>query len=409
MRRRPSPVRAPRRSSVEWGVRIALALGAVVLAHAAVTRAIAYTMRAGATERAHALAPDDGRISALLSEQLAGPEATPAERVRADALARIALRQDPTAVSAVATLGINAAIRGDTPAARRFFAQADVLSRRDLRTRLWSIEDAVSRNDISSALRNYDIALRTSRIAPDLLFPVLAGAITTPEIRTGLVRILATRPLWGSQWLTYSSGNGPDATATAALFADLEHAKVPITYDARSALLRRLVGQGAINAAWRYYASFTPGVDRRRSRDPQFRAHHAIPAPFDWTVIEDNGVSASIQRGQDGGIFDFSVASGIGGAILQQMQLLPAGRYAIKGAVTGIDPNEPARPYWRLACTNGREVGRIDLPAEGRFAGTFDVPAGCDTQYLTLVARPSTQVSGIAGQLTRAALTPVAR
>ncbi len=399
---------APRRSSIEWAGRAALAAGAVVLGYGAVTHSLAYTLRASATERAYALAPDDGRIAAILSEKLAGPEATTADRLRADTLARSALRDDPTAVSAIATLGINAEIRGNTAAARRFFAQADTLSRRDLRTRLWAIEDAVARNDIAGALRNYDIALRTSRLAPDLLFPVLAGAITNADIRSGLVRILATRPLWGPQWIAYISGNGPDAGAAATLFRGLDQAKVPITYDARSALLRRLVGQGSVEQAWAYYAASTGNTDRRRSRDPEFQAIYAIPAPFDWVPVEADGVSASIQRGQNGGIFDFSVPSGIGGPILQQMQLLTPGRYVIEGTNTGFDPNEAARPYWRLACTSGREIGRVDIPtAEGRFQGMFDVPAGCEAQYLTLVVRPSTQVGGIAGQITGASLHPV--
>lgn len=87
-----------------------------------------------------------------------------ARRREADRLARLALRQDPTAVAALATLGLNAQIRGDTNSARRYFAYSDKLSRRSLTTRLWAIEDAVARDDIPAALRNYDVALRTSAI-----------------------------------------------------------------------------------------------------------------------------------------------------------------------------------------------------------------------------------------------------
>lgn len=394
------------RSRNEWIIRIVLAIGAALLGYGTVIQALAYAMRESATARAHNLAPDDGRITALMSAALSGPGAAPADRAQADALARAALRDDPTAVPALVSLGINAQIRGNTMAARRFVAQADVLSRRDLRARLWGIEDAVARNDIPAALRNYDIALRTSRYAPDLLFPVLAGAIVNTEVRTELIRVLAKRPLWAPQWFAYGSGNGPDATAMAALFTDAERAKIPFSYDARSALLRRLVGQGALDQAWSYYSIINPSADRRQSRDPAFRDSHAVPSPFDWGAIEDNGISGSIQRGQNGGVFDFSVASGIGGPILQQMQLLPAGRYTIEGSLAGIDPAEPARPYWRLTCTNGREIGRVDLLKSGPFRGTFDVPAGCASQYLRLVAQPSTAVGGISGQLTRAWLHP---
>ena len=191
-----------RRSPIDWGVRLTLAAGAAWLGFGAVSHSVAYMTRGSAVNQAHELAPDDGRITALLAQKLAGPNASPADRERSDYLAKQALRQDATAVAAVATLGINAQIRGETSRARRIFAYSRLLSRRDLRTGLWSIEDAVGRGNIDQALRNYDITLKTSRAASDLLFPVLSGAIDNAAIRDGLVPILATRPLWGANWIT---------------------------------------------------------------------------------------------------------------------------------------------------------------------------------------------------------------
>lgn len=403
----------PLRSGAEWGLRAALALGAAALGYSSITHTVAYSLRSSATQLAHALAPNDGRITALLAEQMSGPKASATDRQQANILASEALRQEPTAVPAVSTLGINAQTRGDTAAARRIFVQSNALSRRDVRTRLWAIEDAVVREDIPDTLRNYDIALRTSRAMPDLLFPVLAGAIGDANIRSGLVKILSRRPLWMPQWIVYISGNGPDAREAVALFGALDRARVSIPYDARSALLRRLVGQGLVEEAWSFYAASTRNADRRMSRDPNFHADYAVPSPFDWTAIQDNGISSSIQRGQSGGIFDFTASAGMGGPMLLQMQMLPPGRYVIEGTSTGIDPSEPSRPYWRLACTSGRELGRVDIPADpaakGQFRGYFDVPMGCTTQYLTLVARASSQVSGMSGQITRSFLHPAKR
>ena len=400
----------PRRSGAEWGLRAALALGAAALGYNSVTHTVAYSLRSGAIQLAHALAPNDGRITALLAEQMSGPKASATDRQQANILASEALRQEPTAVPAVSTLGINAQIRGDTAAARKIFVQSNALSRRDVRTRLWAIEDAVAREDIPGTLRNYDIALRTSRAMPEVLFPILGVAISDTNIRSGLVRILSRRPLWMPQWIVYISSNGPDARAAVALFRALDRAQVSIPYDARSALLRRLIGQGLVEEAWSFYAASTRNADRRMSRDPNFQSDYAVPSPFDWTAIQDNGISSSIQRGQSGGVFDFTASAGMGGPMLLQMQMLPPGRYVIEGTSTGIDPSELSRPYWRLACTSGRELGRVDIPsdpaAQGQFRGYFDVPMGCTTQYLTLVARASSQVSGISGQVTRSLLHP---
>lgn len=403
----------PRRSAAEWGVRGTLAIAAATLGYLSVTHSLAYMIRGSAPERAHALASWDGRITALLSEKLSGPDATAADRQQADAMARLALRQDPTAVAAVATLGINAQVRGDTTTARRIFAYSEKLSRRDLRTRLWAIEDAVARNDVPGALRNYDIALRTSRIAPDLLFHIMAKAISDAEIRQALVATLAKRPAWSDQFIGYVSGNGPDARATASLFEAVHRRGIVLPAGSPAALIGRLLGEGYTDDAWRFYAAIMPGVDRRAARDPGFTANLTSPTPFDWQPITDSGVSATIQRGEQGGIFDFAVPPNLGGPLLRQTQLLPPGNYAIEGRSIGIDQADGALPYWTLTCAEGRELGRVTVPnsaqANGRFAGRFTVPTGCPVQQLQLVARPSEALSGLTGQIDDVRLRPAGR
>lgn len=412
MSKRRAATRPPR-SATEWAVRGALAVVAAGLGTVSVSHSLAYIIRGSDPMRAHALAPWDGRITALLSERLSGPDASAANRRRADDLARLALRQDPTAVSAVATLGINAQVRGDTAGARRILAYSEKLSRRDLRTRLWAIEDAVARNDIPGVLRNYDIALRTSRIAPDLLFPVLASAIGDTEIRQELAATMVRRPSWNDQFLGFVAGNGTDARATASLFETLHRRQIGLPLGAAPMLIGRLLAEQHIDDAWRFYAVMTPGVNRRLARDPDFTANLTSPTPFDWQPITDSGVSATIQRGEQGGIFDFAVPPNLGGPLLRQTQLLPPGDYAIEGRSIGIDQADGALPYWTLTCAEGRELGRVTVPnsaqANGRFAGRFTVPAGCPVQQLQLVARPSEALSGLTGQIDDVRLRPAGR
>ncbi len=399
--------RSPRRSATEWAVSGALAIAAAGLGTVSVLHSLAYMIRGSAPARAHALAPWDGRITALLSEQLSGPTASLVDRKRADDLARLALFQDPTAVPAVATLGINAQVQGETAAAREMFSYSQRLSRRDLRTRLWAIEDAVGRNDIPEALRNYDIALRTSRVAPDLLFPVLASAINEADIRGALITTLAKRPPWGQLFVAYVAENGPDARATAAFMVGLQKSGIPQPDGSVAALIARLLAEGHSDDAWRYYAAITPGVDRRRSRDPNFTTNRTTP--FDWNPLGDSGISTTMQRGDRGNIFDFTVPSNLGGPLLRQTQMLPPGKYRIEGRSTGIEQPDSALPYWLLSCADGRELGRVTIPAStrmnGRFMGEFNVPAGCTTQQLALVAKPSDQMSGVTGQIESVQLT----
>lgn len=399
-----------RRSPAEWGVRGLLALLFATLGYASVTHSLAYVIKNRDQARAHALAPWDGRITARLARKLLTTDALPAQRAQSERLARLALSQDATAVPAVVTLGLNAQLRGDMQAARRLFAYAQKLSRRDIETQLWAIEDAVSRNDIPGALRYYDTALRTSPDAPTLMYPILTSAVSDPAIRAALVKTLAGRPLWSQSFTDYVAIKGSDPRSTADLFQKLRHVGVSVSEEAKAATINGLIASGLLEEAWRYYASVRPGANRRTSRDPRFSAGIANPSAFDWTPVSEAGISTSLQRGSQGGVFDFSAPASIGGILLQQMQMLPSGEYRIEGHSLDIDQPPRSQPYWVLTCRDGRELGRVVVPnsaqENGIFSGRFSVPANCPVQTLALVARPSDSISGSSGQIDQVRLYP---
>ena len=387
-------------------VRAGLALLVAVLGYFSVTFSLAQLLVKSDPERAHRLAPYDGRITARLAGKLSEPEVSPADRRRGDGLAKLALQQDPTAVSAVSALGTNAQVRGDASAARRIFAYAEKLSRRDTVTQLWAIEDAVGRGDIEGALQHYDIALRVKPQLWELLYPVLTNASREPAIRAALIRTLATKPAWGDTFVAYAASKGTDARATAGFLVDLQRAGVTVPDAARAGAINALISSEMFDQAWAFYAGFRAGVSRLRSRDTNFSANLETPTQLDWVPISDAGTTAVIE----GGIFDFSAPPSIGGPLLAQLQLLPPGTYRLSGHSDGIDQADDARPYWSLSCRKGKELGRVFVPnsdqAGGKFTGTFTVPAGCPAQGLVLVARPSEAVSGLSGRIDRVELVP---
>lgn len=403
---------AARRSVAEWGVRGVLAVTAVAVGYVTVTHTMAQGMRRTDPARAYRLAPYDGRFAAALAQQRSGENLTGTGRVAAvETLARRALRQDPTVVSGVVSLGVMRLQQGDA-AAGRLLTYAERLSRRDLPTQLWAIEDAVERNDIAGALQHYDIALRTSKQAPELLFPILASGITGDDVRNALVTFLRRKPQWTAAFIGYVAGSDTDAAAVSRLFLDLQRAGLSISPDATAVVINRLIAADAIDAAWNHYARVRGVTDRQAARDPRFRQHFGIPAVFDWNPVNDDAIVTSIDGGdaQDGG-FHFSVSSGSGGTMLHQLQLLPAGRYRIEGESADIDQPDASLPYWSLTCAGGREIGRVFVPASrqagGRFAGIFDVPPACPVQRLTLVARSTDAVDGVAGTIRWARLSPL--
>lgn len=389
-----------------------LASGACVLGYISTTQTFAYAVAKSDPERAYAIAPGDGRIAGALAQQLAVAETGAADRARANRLAREGLAAEPLSVKALTALALNTQIDGKTDEARRLFAHSDALSRRELGTRLWLIEDAVGRNDVKGALRHYDIALRTEKNAPDLLFPVLAQAITDAGISGALADVLQSKPAWGENFTTYLATSGEVPTASAILLRNLSHRGVPVNATSQTGVVNLLFRAGKFDESWNYYHSFRANADRRQSRDPNFALELEAPSIFDWVpIMNEAGVSASIQHaGANDGMFEFAAPSSTGGVVLQQVQLLPPGRYRLDGVSAKIEQPSATLPYWRISCFNSEELGRVGLPNSsensGHFIGFFDIPDNCRVQTLDLVIRPSSEIGGTTGQILQASLVP---
>lgn len=390
-------------------LRSGLAIAALSTGYIAAAHSLASTLKGANPERAYAVSIYDGRVAATLAQYLSNSD--PKRRSFSDALAVRALRQDPTAVAAVSALGLNTQIRGDTPGARRQFAYAEKLSRRDLQTQLWAIEDSVAQGDVPGALRHYDTALRTSRQASDLLFPVLAGALTEPSVRNALVhRLKRDRPSWGIHFMGFAAAQGPDPKASGELFLDLHRAGLPPPAVAQAALIDRLIGFSEMERAWQLYRRETGASDPERSRDPDFARDPAIASQFDWQFVNDADIATTGRPEGGGAVVEVSVAPGAGGTILRQMQLLPAGSYRIESVMSGTATASTAPPYWTLSCRDGRPLGRVEVPVSEtprRVAGRFDVPTDCRAQVLSLVARPTDANTGLELKIVRAQLAPV--
>ena len=395
------------RTSKEWGVRALLATVAGVLGYAVTVGSLAEALPDSQIELAHRLAPNNDQITAQLSRIRILADPSLSKIADEEGIASSALKRSAAAIPAITTLGFIAQAHGDLIKARRFFAYSDRLSRRDLITRIWLIEDAVSRGDTAAVLHHYDIALRTNISARDMLFPILATASSEPAVANALAYTLGERPAppWKDAFLWFVGGNSGDPMATARLFTDLHWRKVSVPEAAQTALLNALIQARQYDAAWTYYALVHQRANRMRLRNPEFKNLVDTPSYLDWIPVDDNGGSSvTIQNSTHGGILDFSVPAGASGDLIKQLQLLPTGSYRLKGHSLNIDQTTGSLPYWVLRCSeDGRELGRVDVPNsainEGIFTGQFTVPSNCPAQYLALVARTSDKLGGVSGQI----------
>ncbi len=400
------------RSAANWAGRIALAALTGIVGVFCVASALASSFGGRAPELAHKLAPWDGRITATLAERsFLVAATTSSDRTNSIALARSAVRDDPTVVGAVATLGLEAQLRGNDRQADRLLAYSQRLSRRNLATQVWALERAKARGDASAVVREYDQIFRTSEAARPVYFPALGAGLVDRPVRAALVRTLAGQPDWGGAFLASIVTPPADPLLVARFFQELRAANVPVWTGASAGLIAGLLAKEHYDTAWEYYASIRPSADRTRSRDAAFASDLDIPSAFDWKVLSNPGLSASVQRSGSAGVFEYSAAASVGGPVLTQAQALPKGRYILRGRGSGARQPAGWQPYWSLSCVDGRELGRVPLPSADKsdvqFAGELSVPAQCPLQSLTLTVRPSSAMAGASGQIQFVRLRPV--
>src|SRR5690606_34505648 len=89
------------------------------------------------------------------------------------------------------------------------------LTKRDLIAHLWLIGNAGEQGDLEGLLHHYDLALRTSSRAPELLLPRLAAALQVPGAIEQISRVLRENPPWANRlWRTIYAT--PDAVVSGA-------------------------------------------------------------------------------------------------------------------------------------------------------------------------------------------------
>jgi len=390
-----------------------IALGLAVVGAVSVVQAAAEVINKVDPVQAARLDLVGGRITAAGAERSFAASPSKDANSGASVAAKRALLSDPTAVKAASVLGFQAQLRGENTAARRIFLYSLMLSRREMRSHVWAIEDGVSRGDIGAILRSYDMALRTSRSARETLIAPLANGLGEATLRDPIAQLLVDTPVWKEDFLEYVAQDSRNAKAGALFFQTARARRVEIPEKLDALLISRLTSSGDFEDAWAHYASYRGDVDRSRGRDPAFQQDDIDRADFDWHFIAGSGVSADILRNGREGEFAYAAPSSYSGPLLRQRQMLPPGNYRLKGSGREIAQSPTDLPYWSLTCQDGREIGRVELKVapEGRatFDGRLSISSDCPTQLLTLQARSSANGMDLAGELESASLMPVAR
>jgi hypothetical protein len=372
-----------------------------VLVMAWLVLAVAFGASSALRERFPALAanfgPFSAREKAVRAEQiLVAGKGEPAARAEARSLAQAALLSDATLVAAWR----NFAIADFTPrrlgATARLFALIERMSRRDVPTQLWLIEERVRQNDISGALQHYDIALRTAPEASEWLLPVLVSATADDGIIGPLAALLRTDPPWRQSFLFSLAQAPPSGRNALRLVQSLAAARLPPRPDIMATLIDKVAAARDFDSARRLYSLARPGTADAFVRNGGFSG--AAPfSTFEWAMVGEGDLSAdqiNMAGAGDGNVLEVRAARGAGGIVAQQLLVLAPGRYRISERSGALSEARPADLYWRIVCVNRANSVVTEIPivrarAAGTAAPAWQVPAAdCPAQWLALAVRP---------------------
>lgn len=348
----------------------------------------------------------DARATAQLAERLSVSPRGSAQRTESSAarqLAEAALRRDPTVAAAWRILAISSL---DPQRSERLFRFASSVSRRDLPTQLWLIEERVQANDIPGALRHYDSALRTSAAGGEFLLPILADASADDTILPHLAELLRSSPPWRYRYLETLTRRIPDADNYVRLNQVIGPPASDEEREVRVAGIRRLVELNRFGSAWRLYRLLAgpAATPQQLLRNGDFELPNMFPA-FDWQLesgAQLGSEQARAERGQGQALRAYA-ASGMGGVVASQLLMLPPGTYEVSAAAGRVDGSEPARLAWQLVCAggDGQAFSEGDIPSLGqptRSRLRFSVPpSGCPAQWLQLVVKSDFGPGGVGG------------
>ena len=350
-------------------------------------------------------APNNGEALARLAEmravlaiqktdgELPSDQASPLLRE-----AKKSFLRAPLSTRAIRIAAMASEAKGNTQLARKLMRTAVMLNKRDLATHLWLISDYGKSGDLESLLRHYDLALRTSSRAPDILLPRLALVLQVPEAIDVLTSILEQQPSWAHQFwrTTYTTpGTLPQA---AKLRLTLLERGISVPDDADRRLILSLARDREWDAAADLYGRVAgddaPRIDLIGEAD-----FSRVPklSPIEWSFP-----SSGLQSGEivpETGRLLLSGAGGSSGIAAMRVVALKPGRYELylDRAKTAGENNPKLTA--EVACVEESPRRRLARfrEEEGGIRGFFEVDASC--RYYGLQIHLQVPRNSLSGQV----------
>lgn len=275
-----------------------------------------------------------------------------------------------------------------------YIEMASALSRRDLGTQLFLIEDAVRKRRVSKALHHYDVALRVKDSSRPLLFPILTSALNEEYVRDRFGVYLADPPPWLESFLRNAVSSSDDPSSIADLA--IAHGGFPVAsaYSSLSTeLMVALEAKGQFDELVEYARSIGKNVGAilQSAEFSQDSISRSL-APVAWLPYSIDGIDALFVTG-DGGDLEMLVQlqPGFRGPVARKVLALPRGDFEIGTAITAEDFSPSDTLRWRISCPSAESKkfildAAVEIEQELRKAFRFSVPEGCPVQKIEIFA-----------------------
>jgi hypothetical protein len=354
---------------------------------------------------AAAIAPSNGEIATAAARAALEAGAKPgSEKVRG--LVTAALARDTSLTAALELRALDETDGGSKSRAQALFLLSNTISRRSLSTRVWLVQRAVEHGDVEGALRNMDLALRTSLSAPQLIFPALTRAIDDPALIPPIARMVDRPSEWRAAFLDTAARKAHPAAAAGLLLA-MRDRRAVTTGEFDRKLIARLVGSFQFALARRLEQRFNPSYGASPLLADGGFTGVSARHPFGWGLVDESDMGAAFSRLAGRPVLSYRALPARTGQVAAQLLMLAPGRFRLAAATAQID-DPAAPPRWLLTCAErgGGQIASLDQPvrAGGAAAAAFAVPADCPAQWLTLRLRPSLATAGQSGAIASVAI-----
>jgi hypothetical protein len=336
--------------------------------------------------------PSDGlaAVNAVAAELKTNPQFIISRRDASAARASLVSR--PLNANLLSIYGLRAASIGQSGLASALMASADAVSRRDVFSQLWMIEQKSEANDVKGAVRHYNALLSVQPAIHATLLPVLVSAVAYPEVRAAIRPYLNLETWWSEPFLDLASQR-----VEVGQYRDLVE---PIASRLRgdgyavsnARIIHRMLQSGLAGDAWKLFSLVAPNVEvgafrafvpRGANLDPQWQ-------PLSWVLSQSDDISASVDGG---GTIDVTVAPTARGLIASRDVAVISSSTYVLGHRSIYEPGSPrASLRWSVYCVaqNGPQliVDRfVPATANSKLVQmSVEVPENCNLVRVELSA-----------------------